>query len=229
MEYREKIDVNELVAEYVRKCEEQYPPSMKSQKVYKESLDAMKGIVDLRNITEKDIEEIVRSYLYNWGAMQRVLGKSEFQNWQSKLKKAIQSNDDMLEEFRSKDLIEDISPFKEQIKSCYGSFKAIVERVAATKVLHLICPDFFPMWDNAIAEGVRNEFPEKDDKGTRIKAFSTDDYYRFMQVIQDFLRDHENVWSKLAGEEGKSKLRIIDECLYWAVRRPFYLFSFRVA
>lgn len=232
MKYRENINVDELVTEYVRECEVKYDPSSskkneKSQKAYSESLDNM-GEIDLGNITEGDVERIVKRYLCDWGGMRRVLGQKGFQDWRSELTRAIQSNHKTLKGFRSKDLINvELSEFKTDIERLYESFETIVGRIAATKVLHLVCPNFFPMWDNKIADGVRNGFPKKGDKGTRIKAFSAADYYRFIQAMQIFLREHQEALSSLACEYHNTKLRVLDECLFWATSRPFYLFSFR--
>lgn len=240
MEYREKVNVSELVEEYIKQCEQEYDPSSserngKSEKAYSESLEKMKHI-DLQDFTKENTEQIiqiVQRYLYDWGSMGRVLRSKRFQNWQSRLTEEIWLNRELLKDFSSKDLIAvKLSECAKDIQSCYESLSGpakhkVVGHIAATKVLHLICPNFFPMWDNAIADGVRNQLKKRGDKETRIKAFSKEDYYRFVCVIQDFAKQNEHVLSKFTCEPHKTKLKVLDECLLWAVRRPYYLFSFR--
>ena len=160
--------------------------------------------------------------------MGRFLGQEKkCPDWQNRLTDAIQLKHTILKHFSSQDLSDsDVklndSEVKKEIQSCYEAFKPIVGRIAATKVLHLICPNFFPMWDNAIADGVRNEFLPKS---STIKPYSPEDYYRFMCVIKGLLKQNKRDLSKLAREHDKTMLRVLDECLLWAVRRPYYLFS----
>jgi hypothetical protein len=240
MGYREKIDVRELITEYVKQCENEYDPSRNnrnkiSQEAYSESLTGMK-LIDLEKFTEDNKqknEDVVERYLYKWGSMGRFLGQEKkCPDWQNRLAKAIQKKHEKLKDFSSKDLIDvklDDPIVKKDIQSCYEAFNTVIGKIAATKVLHLICPNFFPPWDNAIANGVRNEFEKSSDKESKITRFTKEDYYRFMLVIQDFLKQNERVLSKLARELDKTRLRVLDECLLWAVRRPYYLFSFRIA
>ena len=231
MDLREKINVSELVKEYVNQCERNYDPSLNnrnktSQRAYSESLQAMKNIT-LGNITEENTKLIVQPYLYKWGTMVRVLGqKKKYPNWGKKLTTEIRENHKMLKNFRSKDLVNvELNDYKDEIENCYQSFLPVVGRIAATKVLHLICPNFFPMWDNDIANGIRNELLKSIHKENKIEAFSKQDYYRFMVIIQVFLKQNELILSSLSCEPHKTKLKVLDECLLWAVRRPYYLFS----
>jgi len=217
-----QTDIENIITEYVDKIEKKYPPSDNSQIVYKQSLKAMAGI-DLGSHTNQDVQQIVETYLYTWGNMGRLLGREEFRGWQSRLTKELQYNHKMLEGLRKKRLeTVNLSEFDADIKKCYKSFRDVVGRIASAKVLHLVSPDFFPIWDNAIAEGVRKELAARED--WTIEAFSPDDYYEFMKAIQQFTRKNSKVLSDLVLKYGKSKLRIIDECLLCAVRRPFSLF-----
>ena len=50
------------------------------------------AIIDLANITEITVEDIVKSFLYVWGRMGRVLGQINFLGWQAKVAEIIKSN-----------------------------------------------------------------------------------------------------------------------------------------
>jgi hypothetical protein len=98
---------------------------------------------------------------------------------------------------------------------CYESLEeAVKSPIAAVKVLHLICPDFFPLWDSRIREAVIAELADRS--GDRYSVFA---YYCFMQAIQDFVTKYDEVLSELAEQYRKGKLKIVDEAL-WASRRP---------
>lgn len=203
----EKIKI-EIMKECVRRCENEHP-----NLIYIECLEKMKKIT-LRNITEEEVKNVIKPFLYKWGGMGRVLGRSKFQNWESDFVKLIQSHSEKLEEFRKKDLTEvDLNKLEYGIKKCYESFKNVVGKVAAVKVLHLICSDFFPIWDSGIAKAV-----------SKIKGFPEEDYYRFMQEMQNFVKNYEEVFSDLANQYRRSKLRILDEFLWWLRREQLSLF-----
>ncbi len=153
------------------------------------------------------------------------LGRSKFRNWQRNLARRIQSDCRRLKNFRSKDLIDvDLNKFESDIKECYESFRKTIGPIAAGKILHIICPNFFPLWDNDIAKAVRNECSEDVKKDNGVEEFSGADYYKFMQVIQNFVKKYEKILSDLCNKYKKGKLKILDECLWWATHRPLFLF-----
>lgn len=100
----------------------------------------------------------------------------------------------------------------------------MIGQIAATKVLHLICPNFFPLWDNTIAKAARSELGRKSKQNKKVEDFSAADYYRFMQEIQNFIKEYEEVLSDLANRCKKGKLKILNECFWWATHRPLSLF-----
>jgi hypothetical protein len=212
------IKMKQVIKEYVKRFGQKY-----NDNVYNKYLKEAEKI-GLDSITEKEVEEVIKPFLYQWGRMGRVLGRQKFQNWGSNLAKQIRSNYDKLEDFKSKDLVNinpDLSKFESDIKKCYESFKGAVGPIAAVKVLHLICPYFFPLWDNDIAKAIRNEFNGRNEK---VEEFSGGDYYRFMQQIKDFIEKYKKVLSDLSVQYKKGKLKILDECLWWATHRSLSLF-----
>jgi len=207
-----------LIREYVTLHERKYG----TDSLYGESLKKM-GRINLEDVTKEAVEEIVEPFLYEWGRMGRVLGRPEFWDWHSTLTVQIRSNHHVLTDFRGRQLVEvSLDECESDIKNCYDSFRQAVGQVASAKVLHLICPDFFPLWDNAIAKAVRTELVEKTNVGV-IKDFSAGDYYRFMRGIQTLLKTYGELLLRLANQHGKGQLRIIDEFLWWATHRPLSL------
>lgn len=198
----------EVFKESVRLCESEDP---QLEEVYRECLEKMKK-VNLKDISENGVHEIVRRFLYDWGKMNRVLEQRK--GWEKKLANLIWQESDCLEGFRRRFLEqEDLAKFKDDVDRLYEGFKGVLGKVAAAKVMHLICPDFFPPWDNDIERVVK-----------RFAKFKGESYYRFMQVMQDFLKQYDGVLSEMAGQRGKSKLKILDEFLWFITRDQLKLF-----
>jgi hypothetical protein len=107
----------------------------------------------------------------------------------------------------------------------YESLEGVVGQIAAAKVLNLVCPDFFPLWDNAIASGMRAELANMTGYSfnASVEAFSGEDYLRFMEGVQLFISRHSHVISVLSSQYSQRKLKIVDACLWWLAHRPFFL------
>lgn len=212
MKYREQI-----INEYVERIEEWYT----DHSIYSKYLEEMEGmdLMDLKDLTKEDVGRVIKPFLYKWGRMGRVLGRNEFKDWESDFVKKVQSNYEKLENFRTKNLVDiELTEFESDIKKCYDSFKETIGQIAAAKVLHLICPNFFPLWDNDIAKAIRNEY------GEEVEDFSGADYYRFMQKLQDFIKEYEGVLSDLVNRYRRGKLKILDEFLWAIAHRPLSIF-----
>ncbi|MBW8050961.1 MAG: hypothetical protein FVQ77_11610 [Cytophagales bacterium] len=69
---------------------------------------------------------------------------------------------------------------EDKIKKIYESFSDIVgiKYVGASKVLHLMCPDFFMMWDNSI----KNEYRKQSPRGYINEK--SHGYLNFMRKMQ---------------------------------------------
>jgi Fe-S-cluster formation regulator IscX/YfhJ len=214
------IDINEMIREHVKQLNNEYSSGHSKYNGYVKDMSK----IGLKTITEKEIEESIKPFLYKWGKMGRVLGRSEFHDWRNNLAKQIRSTYAKLEEFRTKDLSAiNLSEFEDDIKRCYESFKEAVGPIAAAKVLHLISPNFFPLWDNPIAKAFKQESKVKDTKEKDDDRLSGQDYYRFMQQVQIFVKKHEKIIYALSNQYGRCHLKIVDECFLCAVRRPLYL------
>lgn len=196
---------------------------------YKQPIEDMAANPDLRNVNEEEIIGVVQDFLYGWGSMQRGLWK--FPNWKKGLFPVITNNAAVLEELRPKDLATmPLAESKPKIENLYESFRGVVGKVGATKVLHLICPRCLPPWDNrigpAVWAGLKEELKSRGDKvklKTWSKSRSGQDYYRFVEQIQTWLRKYMEVLSDLAKECRGSPLGVLDAYLWWATQRPFAL------
>ena len=215
------MDINTMIKAIVDKHEAVY----RGDTLYNKSVMRM-STVDLENISESDVTNVIEPFLYEWGRMGRVLGRREFWDWQEKVAKMVKSNCAILKQFQARNIEnENLSNNKDEIIRLYQSFKEATGQIASAKILNLICPDFFPLWDNAIAGGIRVELANLPGYSfdTNIKAFSGQDYFRFTEGIKIFMLRHNDIISQLSNQYQQKKLRIIDECLWWMAGRPFFL------
>ncbi|OGO01937.1 MAG: hypothetical protein A2Y72_02460 [Chloroflexi bacterium RBG_13_53_26] len=205
------VGEEQLIREYVDRFEQKHAgPS-----IYAECLEDM-GHLDLGQITEEEIRTVIQPFLYRWGRMGRVLNQDEFKGWQSRLAMQIRAIHEKLSGLEAMQLqtVSLIHSSPDTIR-CYESLEeAVKSPIAVVKVLHLICPDFFPLWDNRIREAVIAELADRSEDSYSVFA-----YYCFMQAIQDFVTKYDEVLSELAEQYRKGKLKIVDEAL-WASRRP---------
>ena len=98
--------------------------------------------------------------------------------------------------------------YREKIIELYESIKEEVGPVGATKLLHLLSPNFFPPWDTDIRNHVKRESNKKiNPTGTG--------YCNYMLEIQKLLRYNQGVWEKLTKDYNEStKLRVVDIYLW---------------
>lgn len=212
MDHKEKT-----IIEYITISQE-YP----DHSIYQKYLKEMEK-TSLSKFNEEQVNTIIRPFLYQWGKMGRVLGREDFIGWESEVAENVRSNLKTLENFRTQEFLSSsFLDLKPDIIKSYNSFKNIVDRVAATKVLHIICPKFFPLWDNAIATGIGAELVRLSFKETEV--FSGEDYYAFMLGTQGLVKRYENTFLELSIFYKKSVVKILDDFLWMVANRPFSLF-----
>jgi len=164
--------------------------------------------------------ETIRSFLYVWGRMGRVLGQDKYKGWEKRVETLISSKCSELEELRKTDLMQiNIKQYEKKIKEHYRSFESILGPIGAVKTMHLVCPKFFPLWDRAIAAAFKNE---RSTTG-KIKDFSAEDYYDFMNDIKDLKEKYGSTISRLAAKHNSCELRIVDQFAWWIAHRPLSL------
>ena len=215
------MDANEMIKAVVDEHANVYG----GDPLYNSSITRMAAI-DLCNINESDVEVIVERFLYEWGRMGRVLGRIEYAGWQEKVAEIVKTNAENLKRFQKRIIEnENLDDYKVEIVRLYETLKGATGPIAGAKILNLTCPEFFPLWDNRIANAVRVELAHMEsyrfDKS--VEAFSGEDYFRFLVGIKLFMVKHADIISSLSRQYQQRKLRIVDQCLWWLARRPFYL------
>jgi hypothetical protein len=63
------------------------------------------------------------------------------------------------------------------VLSVFTDFEEVLDPVGAAKCLHLLAPDFFPLWDRAIAEAYGIYLGKRGKNGKK--------YYRFMEITRN--------------------------------------------
>jgi len=213
--------VDTIIRESVKLANSEYTED--TEKNYRASIQSAKHL-NLQNISKEDVIKIVQPFLYKWGRMGRVLGRAKFEKWSENLAKSVSRNASLLQRYAVMDLSDvDLVSEKQHIGKLYESFKEVVGQVAATKCLHLFCPEFFPMWDTAIAEAAR-----KERKAKGIKEFSPEDFYQFIKKTQGFINDNLDLISLLAKEYDKTKVKIVDEVFWLVTQRSMHFIFLRL-
>ncbi len=145
--------LDNLIKEYV----DQFETNFKSDSKYLEYLEKM-NIVNLNNVTEDNVKNMVKPYLYNWGKMHRFLGQKKLAGWELKIAEQIRLNSTLLNSYKQRNIVKsNLTDIETGIKQCYSSLFKIVGKIGAGKLLHFLCPAFFPPWDNPIANAISNE------------------------------------------------------------------------
>ena len=160
--------------------------------------------IDLSRITADEATKIIEPFLVKWGWMARVV---------------------FLTSTRALDLSgKDLISERSEIRSCYNSFRTVIGPTSAAKVLHLMAPNFFPPWDNAISELVWCSARTDSHLKRGAQRRSGSGYHIFMIQIQHFLNTYLGVWHQLAVEYNWTKVKMIDSYL-WANQRPLAWFD----
>ncbi len=160
--------------------------------------------IDLENITEKDVQGPIRTFLLNWGMMGRSLSGNSYKGWDSNLCFTLQQIGGKLQKFRTRKLEDtNLDHFENEIQEYYNKINSIngLGATAVSKILHVTCPYFFPLSDQKI----RNKLEIRE---------SSKAYFKFMKKNQELLEKYEQLISDLSMEFGKPKLKILDEILY---------------
>jgi hypothetical protein len=166
--------------------------------------------IKLNQLKEKHELRIVRPFLLTWGNMTRVLG---YLGVKAVCKK-IATLDARIDPFRKNNLfssqLEDLKDFivklfdeirQTEFKNTKGEPNNI-GTTAASKILHLICPDFFIMWDSKIRAEYRKDKADGEN------------YFEFLREMKSLWGTHKTPIKDLERRFGKTHTRIIDQYNY---------------
>jgi hypothetical protein len=177
--------------------------------------------VDLCRISVKDIERIVNPFLANWGLMGRVVFDNRRHDWEKQLSELIKDRCEVFKKLRGKDLDDNtvsIDKFESAIKDSYENIANLLGPTSTAKVLHLICPKFFPMWDMGIREGISEEVKKRNRTKFGIGS-SAAGYLKFMLETRGFIEKNKQILSQLQQKHRKSLVRLCDEH-FWQETHP---------
>ena len=190
--------------------------------IYQNCIECIRKI-DFCKIKLQDVCGPIKVFLLNWGKMDRVTRywgtqgrlkrRSPTQTqWEEDLTYAIKDCCNELTRVRNEDLEKvNLENFEQEVKTCYDRISSVVKYTGASKVLHLLCPNFFPMWDVAIRTSVNKEYNKSINNKSK-------GYFVFMEATQEFLRNYSDVIVNLSKRLKKPKLRVLDE-YWWVVAR----------
>jgi hypothetical protein len=206
------------LSDNVNKFEEEYELI---ELIYFGAIEKLREVQkDLSKIDDvKHIQRIIKPFLVNWGMMNRVVGRKGL-NWK-KLGETLRNLEKEFGLLRDKKFL--TINFNEQvisdsIKTIYGKLDPIPyigSPTTTSKILHLLNPEIFVMWDNAIVE-------EYHRKNRRVD-YTARGYLEFLKetqkaVLEAFI-EHEKETGKtldkieeeLESKYKKTITKIIDE------------------
>lgn len=193
----------------------------------------------LRNVQEdlgklddvQHIRRVIKSFLTQWGMMGRVVGK-EGLDWK-KLGETLRSLEKEFGELRGERFVHmnfDEERFSSAIKEIYDKLDSIPyigSPTAISKILHLLNPEIFVMWDNDIRKLYKN-------KNNRIRD-TPEGYLEFLKEVQRELKEAledaqrktgkglDEVEQEIRGRyKHKTLARIVDE-YNWITAHPNFV------
>ena len=167
---------------------------------------------DFATIKQEIVNGPIKMFLINWGRMGRVLERPQLNGWEQRLKKTITRISKELEMFRKMSL-EDVKldDYKREILICYDKICKIVKYTSAAKTLHLLAPNFFPLWDMNIRDKVKKE------SGKKINHLPNG-YFEYIKVMQEFLKNNYDELTSLSNKYHRPMSKLMDE-YFWLITR----------
>jgi len=197
-------------AEFQRNVEEMMEKYGIGDCIYKQCVEEFSR-VEIALLNEKHQVRIIEPFLLTWGQMGRVLGYKGVEAIRGQLKVLA----GRIKPLRQKNLLsEDINSIENLIIELYDGIRKTrfrskkgrqkeVGPTAASKVLHLTCPNLFVMWDTAI----RN-------KGYKKKSADGKDYFEFLCEMKNMWKALELTIRNLQQRYGQRATRILDQYNY---------------
>ncbi|MEM2463925.1 MAG: hypothetical protein QW791_01660 [Candidatus Bathyarchaeia archaeon] len=175
--------------------------------VYFKALEEFERVrADLSKIdSEEHLEKIAGVFLAQWGQMGRTVFRKE--SWQD-LADQLRRAENEFKELEGKSLLDvDLNDKEtlESIKEAYNAVRAkYIGPTAVSKILHLLNPELFIMWDEKIREEIKERI--KGEKGVFPK--NADGYVEFLRFMKNEIVEALN---EEATRRGCSKIEIVKE------------------
>jgi len=121
--------------------------------VYFKTIEELKDVrKDLSTLTKGHMEEVVKIFLLQWGQMGRTVNREDL-NWEQ-LTNNLRSQKESFQRLQSETLLHinfDDREITDIIKEVFRSVKVrYIGPTAISKILHLLNPELFVMWDDRI-------------------------------------------------------------------------------
>lgn len=154
------------------------------------------------------VGEAVSLLLWTWNRRFYTKSRPFTVNHISKVTSFYLDHQDALRNYRQRDILSLSDEDAEDISTLFECLEKVVGAVGAAKVLHLLAPDFFSLWDNKIAYyGYGLALNGMQTRGNR--------YFSFMKCQKQQVQQIGNGFP-----EGVSALRAIDEHNYVRYTNP---------
>jgi hypothetical protein len=220
MKYKELVDGAD-------KLEEEYSLT---ECIYFGAIERLREVQeDLRRLDDvKHIRRVIKLFLINWGSMNRVVGR-EGLKWKQ-LGETLRGLENEFEKLRGKRFLTinlDDPAIAAAIKTIYSRLDPIPylgSPITISKILHLLNPEIFVMWDNAIEE--------KFHKINHNINYESEGYLEFLKTAQREIREALDERQKETGKsldeveqeiclryKGKTLARIADEYNWMTTRQ----------
>jgi hypothetical protein len=166
-----------------------------------------------------EVAEGLGVLLLVWNSAHYRYGSFDF----DELERSIADNQELLKEYRNRTILSYVPKddsrirslfqgFLESLKICEKASKGKRSPVAVAKALHLLAPNFFPLWDEVIAR----EF------GCHYADNASGNYLDFLRIIKDTAErlDKEEEVQSLVRTTGRTLIKLIDEYNYVTYTLP---------
>ncbi|NWF76764.1 MAG: hypothetical protein HXY53_09410 [Nitrospirae bacterium] len=155
----------------------------------------------------RDMSDALGILLFTWNHAFYRYGLFDY----DKLEKCIKNNIPKLEEFRNRNIFNLKRDDERDIKNLFNNFHKALQisegrlkgkssPVAVSKALHLLAPDFLPLWDNKIAQAY----------GCYYSVNPAEEYVRFCRIVKAIAEQVKDFISPT----DKTILKLIDEYNY---------------
>jgi hypothetical protein len=189
MKYKDLID-------NISKLEDEYELT---ECIYFGAIEKLKEVQeDVSKIDDvKHMQRIIKLFLINWGMMNRVVGRKDLE-WK-KLSETLRSLRNEFRELRDKKFSTinfNENAISNAIRTIYGKldpFPYLGSPTTLSKILHLLNPEIFVMWDNEIVKKYKR-------RNFRVNT-TPEGYLEFLKDTQKEIKEALNDCQKESGKQ----------------------------
>ena len=191
----------EELIEKIKRFEDEY---WFAEYVYFKALEHLQDVrQDISRLKlKKHVKDIIHIFLSQWGQMARVVGKKDTE-W-DKLTDNLRRQKEAFQRLQHETLLSinfDDEEVAKHVRNLYKSAKVRnIGPTAISKILHLLNPGLFVMWDDEIRKKWKKKYPRINE--------SADGYLEFLRAVQGEVK--EAIEEEL-GRSRKSEQEIVEE------------------